>query len=415
MRQIKFALVGILALLAIAPAAAQPANLAYHTVWGRIGAAPGDTGPGQQIPFATLQAQLASTQSANKVYAGPTSGGVALPTFRSLVGADLPVPGASSLGGVQSLTCATSNWFSALSTGGIFACSQPNFTDLAGSIAGGQIPTGTITSAMIFDGTIVNADVNANAAIALSKLATQANNTFVGNVSGGAAVPVALTPGQVGGALCVPSRTVLITGTSLTYTTPTCNGVTATWLEVDVQGGGGGGGGSGTGSTSGAGTTGNASLFGALSAGGGSPGAANSALNGGAGGTCSGSLGTQQNFPGSAGTGAANATATGQPGAPGGVSFYGGAGINVTNATAGGAAPPNSGGGGSGGGGSTTAGVFNGNGGGAGCHISTVITSPAATYTYTVGALAAGGTAGTSGFLGGGGAAGLITAVAHWQ
>lgn len=41
-------------------------------------------------------------------------------------------------------------------------------------------------------GVIVNADVNASAAIALSKLATQADNTVVANLSGGVAVPTAL-------------------------------------------------------------------------------------------------------------------------------------------------------------------------------------------------------------------------------
>jgi hypothetical protein len=44
-----------------------------------------------------------------------------------------------------------------------------------------------------------------------------------------------------------------------------------------------------------------------------------------------------------------------------------------------------------------------------------LITAPAATYTYTVGAAVAGGNGGTSGFAGGGGAAGRIRAVARWQ
>lgn len=35
-----------------------PANLPYHTVYGRLGAAPGDTGPGQAIPFDTLKKGL---------------------------------------------------------------------------------------------------------------------------------------------------------------------------------------------------------------------------------------------------------------------------------------------------------------------------------------------------------------------
>jgi hypothetical protein len=152
--------------------------------------------------------------------------------------------------------------------GGVITCSN---------VTGAR--TGVITNAMI---------------------ATMANNTFKGNVSGGSASPSDLTPGQVGGALCVPNVQNLTSGTAQTYTTPTCNGVTATWLEVHDQGGGGGGGGSGTSATSA--VNGNASSFGALSAGGGS-GGTNSGTNtaGGAGGTCSGSLGTQQNFTGTGG------------------------------------------------------------------------------------------------------------------
>lgn len=45
----------------------------------------------------------------------------------------------------------------------------------------------------ITDGSIIDADVNASAAIALSKLATQAALTLVGNSTGGTAVPTALS------------------------------------------------------------------------------------------------------------------------------------------------------------------------------------------------------------------------------
>lgn len=74
------------------------------------------------------------TQSANKVMAGPTTGSPAQPTFRSLVGADLPNPGASSLGGVESLTCSASNWLNQISTGGVPACSQPAFSDISSTL-----------------------------------------------------------------------------------------------------------------------------------------------------------------------------------------------------------------------------------------------------------------------------------------
>lgn len=170
------ALALFLALQPVLAVAQSKVPLPYHTLWGRIGAQPGDTGPGQAIPFASVLPSLVGAQTANTIYAGPSSGGAAQPTFRAQVGADLPNPGASSKGGVQSLTCSASNWFSTLSTGGVFGCSQPNFTDLAGSIAAGQIPA---------------------AVVALTKLATQNNNTVVGNVSGGAASPIALTQTQL--------------------------------------------------------------------------------------------------------------------------------------------------------------------------------------------------------------------------
>ncbi len=311
---------------------------------------------------------------------------------------------------IPSITCPASNWFNSL-IAGVLNCSQPNFTDLAGSISGAQIPAGTIINTMI----------SSSAAISLSKLATQITSTVVGNASGSIAAPTALTQAQLGnlltGQLCAPSRSIFTSGTAQTYTTPTCNGVTATWLEVDVQGGGGGGGGSG--STNNVPTAGSASTFGngsgTLTAGGASAGS--TAEIGGAAGACSvsGTVGTAQAIPGSAGGGTPSTTANSLPGGWGGSSFYGGGGAPNTSGAAGQAGAANSGSGGSGGSSSGTASVISASGGGAGCHYKTIITSPTATYTYTVGASASGGSAGTNGFVGGGGAAGIIDVVAHWQ
>jgi hypothetical protein len=114
------------------------------TVLGRLLAGPG---PCQAIPFANLLPNLVGVQSANKVYAGPTTGVANIPAFRSLVGADLPAPGASSLGGVQTLTCSTSNWFKTLATTGIFGCSQPAYTDLTGFGTGVATALGNATNA----------------------------------------------------------------------------------------------------------------------------------------------------------------------------------------------------------------------------------------------------------------------------
>lgn len=73
-----------------------------QSVIGRMGT-PGDTGPSQAIPFATLSAQLlGGAQNPNLVYSGPTSGSPHSPTFRALVGADIPPInlGTSGNGGV---------------------------------------------------------------------------------------------------------------------------------------------------------------------------------------------------------------------------------------------------------------------------------------------------------------------------
>lgn len=68
--------------------------------------------------------------------------------------------------------------------------------------------TGSITSTHILDGTIVNADLSASAAVALSKLATIADQTILGNVAGSTAVPIALTTTQVKTALALVAANI---------------------------------------------------------------------------------------------------------------------------------------------------------------------------------------------------------------
>ncbi len=89
-----------------------------------------------------------STQVKNKVLVGPSTGADAAPTFRLLVGADLPNPSSSTLGGIQSIAAVSSNWIRSISTSGVPAASQPAFTDISGSVAAGQMPalTGDVTT-----------------------------------------------------------------------------------------------------------------------------------------------------------------------------------------------------------------------------------------------------------------------------
>jgi hypothetical protein len=121
-----------LATIGAAFAQSAPANLPAQTVFGRLGQ-PGDTGPGQAIPFSALPFAPTGIQSPNTVFAGPSSGGAASPTFRSIVGADLPAPGPSSLGGVDAITCASHQWLNQISTLGVPVCFQPAIGDISGT------------------------------------------------------------------------------------------------------------------------------------------------------------------------------------------------------------------------------------------------------------------------------------------
>lgn len=189
----------------------------------------------------------------------------------------------------------------------------------------------------------------------------------------------------------------LYTSGSGTYSLPTgCKAI-----RVRMVGGGGGGGGGGTGR--GAGTNGGNTTFGTslLTANGGS--GADAGGDAGAAGSASGGI---LNFAGSAGL-PESTLGTGAIGGQGGGSAFGGEGFGGGIGAAGGNAAANSGSGG-GGGGSTASTTSAGGGGGAGGFVESLITSPASSYAYAVGAAGSGGTAGTSGGIGGQGAAGII-------
>ncbi len=225
--------------------------------------------------------------------------------------------------------------------------------------------------------------------------------------SGGAAAPTwttatyPVTAGTAGNALVsngtnFVSKSVLptvqqFTSGSGTYTKP----AGCTYIDIEMVGGGAGGEATGSGFTPA--TNGGDTTFSTATAGGGL--AQTSA------GTSSASGGTI-NIGGSAGAAARGANAAG---GAGGGSYYGGGGLGGTNGTgtAGAPASTNSGSGGGGAGGTVSGQPSY--GGGAGGFVRWLITSPASTYAYSVGAAGAGGIAGSGGVNGGNGAAGLIT------
>ena len=157
----------------------------------------------------TLTGTLA-TQSANLVWAGPTTGAAATPTFRSLVGADLPNPTSGTLGGVESLAAVTSNWIRAISTSGVPSASQPAFTDISGSVAAAQLPNPTASTlggiesyvavAHQWINTISTSGVPSSTQPAftdisgqttLAQLPSIGSNSILSNITGGTTTPLA--------------------------------------------------------------------------------------------------------------------------------------------------------------------------------------------------------------------------------
>lgn len=237
-------------------------------------------------------------------------------------------------------------------------------------------------------------------------------NTLKANVGSTPAVPSNTARASARSNILYPPQITVVTATGAgTYTTPTVNGELPLWLRIRMVGAGGGGGAGGTGGTNGG--LGGATTFSTFTA------------NGGAGGV---NTPTDYVFPagGTASGGALNMT--GQDGGggtqfnqffgpQGGNSFFFGAGqfdIHInTNAAAANPAKANTGSGG--GAGMVAAAVPPGNGGAAGAYLESTISSPAASYAYSVGAKGAGGTAGTNGSAGGNGADGIIIIEAYWQ
>lgn len=163
----------------------------------------------------TLTGTLA-TQNANLVWSGPTTGAAATPSFRSLVGADLPNPSTSSLGGVQAINAVTSNWITSINTSGVPQLSQPAFSDISGSITPAQCPNPSASTLGCVESYVAVASQwirsistsgvpsssqpmfsDISGSISLAQLPSLSDKTVLGNNSGGTAVPSALAATNV--------------------------------------------------------------------------------------------------------------------------------------------------------------------------------------------------------------------------
>jgi hypothetical protein len=246
-------------------------------------------------------------------------------------------------------------------------------------------------------------------AVTYAKIVEVAASRLLGNPTGGATEVSEISLGAglefssttVKAVSVVPTIQRFLSGTAATYTTP----ANVKWIRIRMVGGGGGGGEGGNTALSAAG---GASTFsgGSLSAGGG--GAASNSTAGGAGGTPAN--GNVISIPG--GSGGGSNGATNGVGGNGGNSYFGGGGGGGQGGTQPGLGGSTNTGGGGGGGSLSTSSAA---GGGAGAYIEHIISAPAASYTYTVGAGGAGMSGGgAGGGDGGAGAAGIIIVEEHY-
>lgn len=191
------------------------------------------------------------------------------------------------------------------------------------------------------------------------------------------------------------TRQVLTSGSSATYTTPA--GVTRLFVRA-VGGGGGGGAANGGGAGGNGGTTSFSGGSVTISCGGGGGGGNSNTTGGSASVPTGGDLNMWGN-PGMNGPNVANGGSHSGAGGP-----WGGAGLGVAGGVSGNPGQSNSGGGGSGGGGN--GGTAAGGAGASGSYSEKLITAPASSYTYTIGAAGTAGAAG--GAAGGAGGSGVI-------
>jgi hypothetical protein len=133
-----------------------------------------------------------SNAAANSVF-GNCTGSSAAPSYCSITGAMLPNPGASSLGGIESLASTSHQWINAISTSGVPSSTQPALSDLTATFSS---PLSLSTNALSCPTCVTSASALTNN---LPVIGQGGQATAVGTVSGNTTEFVTTTGTQTSG------------------------------------------------------------------------------------------------------------------------------------------------------------------------------------------------------------------------
>lgn len=172
------------------------------------------------VPISSIDT-LTGSISANEVYASPngSSGGA---SFRKLVGADLPNPSATTLGGVQSIAVVSHNFLTGITTSGVPSQAQPAQADITGLTTGSSpIFTGLNLSGLT-DSQLIATDASDN--LQSLSTATYPSLTELSYVKGvTSAIQTQINAKGSGTVTSIATTAPLAGGTITTTGTLTCN------------------------------------------------------------------------------------------------------------------------------------------------------------------------------------------------
>lgn len=147
---------------------------------------------------------ITSTAQPNTVYAGPTSSSPTAPTFRRLIGADLPNPSTTTLGGVLALQSQVSQFVTAILSSGQPITAQVFFSNIGGQPTGTQLPLPTLTT---LGGVLALNSASGQFVVAIASSGQpQTAQIFYSNIAGSVVLPLP-TLTALGGVLAVNSST----------------------------------------------------------------------------------------------------------------------------------------------------------------------------------------------------------------